>query len=138
VSDTTLRYSLEPSDDLDTLAADVLDAAINVHRILGPGFLESIYEQALCIELVDRGITFARQCGVSIQYKGQLIGEARIDLLIGNRLIVELKAVENIAPIHLAQTLSYLKATRLSLALLINFNAPILLRGVRRVVLSRP
>jgi GxxExxY protein len=136
VSDSSLRYPPEPSTDLDTLAADVLDAAIEVHRILGPGFLESVYEQALCIELANRGTSFARQCGVSVSHKGHPVGEARIDLLIEDRLIVELKAVDNIAPIHLAQTLSYLKATRLPLALLINFNAPVLLRGVRRVVLT--
>jgi len=70
------------------------------------------------------------------RYKETVVGDARIDLLVGERLIVELKAVDNVAPIHLAQAMSYLKATRLPLALLINFNAPVLLRGVRRIVLS--
>lgn len=123
---------------LDHLAADVLDSAIEVHRTLGPGFLEGIYEQALCIELTQRGIAFVRQASTRVDYKGQLVGEARIALVIDERLVVELKATEHIAPIHLAQAMSYLRATRLRLALLINFNVPVLLRGVRRVIRSSP
>lgn len=130
------RVRLEPSNEIDAVAADLLDAAIEVHRALGPGFLEAIYEEALCIELALRGIAFARQSSVPVHYKGRTVGEARIDLLVADCLIVELKAVEHVAPIHLAQAMSYLRATRLPLALLVNFNAPVLLRGVRRVVLS--
>ncbi len=130
------RLRIEPSPDIDALAADLLDAAIEVHRYLGPGFLEAIYEEALSAELTLRGMPFVRQATVQVQYKGRVVGDARIDLLVAERLIVELKAVENVAPIHLAQAMSYLKATKLPLALLLNFNAPVLLRGVRRVVLS--
>jgi GxxExxY protein len=126
----------EPDAATDALATELLDAAIEVHRALGPGFLETIYEHALCLELSLRGIPFARQAIVRVHYKGELVGDARIDLLIAERLIVELKAIDQIAPIHLAQAMSYLKATGLPLALLVNFNAPVLLRGVRRVVLS--
>jgi GxxExxY protein len=133
---TTSAPITEPSAELDALAAEVLDAAIEVHRALGPGFLEAIYEQALCIELAMRAIPFARQSRVQVHYKDKLVGDARVDLLVADRLIVELKAVDQIASIHLAQAMSYLKATGLQLALLVNFNAPILLRGVRRVVLS--
>jgi GxxExxY protein len=133
---TTHVPTTEPSAELDALAARVLDAAIEVHRALGPGFLEAIYEQALCVELAIRAIPFARQSRVQVHYKEQLVGEARVDLLVAGRLIVELKAVDQIASIHLAQTMSYLKATGLQLALIVNFNAPLLLRGVRRVVLS--
>jgi GxxExxY protein len=128
----------EPCAEIDAIAADLLDAAIEVHRALGPGFLEAIYEEALCLELALRAIPFARQSSVQVRYKGRIVGDARIDLLVADRLIVELKAIEQIAPIHLAQAMSYLKATRLPLALLVNFNAPVLLRGVRRVVLSQP
>jgi len=131
------RLRLEPSTELDGIAADLLDAAIEVHRALGPGFLEAIYEEALCIELALRGVPFVRQSNVRVHYKGRLVGDARIDLLVADRLIVELKAVEHIAPIHLAQAMSYLRATKLPLALLINFNAPVLLRGVKRIILSQ-
>ena len=131
------RLRLEPSTELDGIAADLLDAAIEVHRALGPGFLEAIDEEALCIELALRGVPLVRQSSVRVHYKGRLVGDARIDLLVADRLIVELKAVEHIAPIHLAQAMSYLRATKLPLALLINFNAPVLLRGVKRIILSK-
>lgn len=127
---------VQPAGDIEAIAADLLDAAIEVHRCLGPGFLETIYEEALCVELTLRGVAFIRQAPIQVAYKGRIVGDARIDLLIADRLIVELKAIEQIAPIHLAQALSYLKTTKLPLALLINFNAPVLLRGVRRVLLS--
>lgn len=124
----------EPSAELDRLAHCVIGAAIEVHRILGPGFLESVYEEALCIELTLRGIAFARQVRIGVQYKGQAVGDARLDLLVDNSLVVELKAAESIAPIHIAQTLSYLKATRLRVGLLISFNVSTLRRGIKRVI----
>lgn len=130
------RILLQPTGEIEAIAADLLDAAIEVHRCLGPGFLETIDEEALCIELALRGVAFTRQAPIQVAYKGRIVGDARIDLLVGDRLIVELKAIEQIAPIHLAQALSYLKTTKLPLALLVNFNAPVLLRGVRPVVLS--
>jgi GxxExxY protein len=124
----------EPGCQVDALAHAVVDAAVEVHRHLGPGFFESTYEQALGIELALRGIAFVRQPAVAILYKDQLVGEARPDLLVAARLIVELKTVDAMSSIHLAQALSYLKATDLPLALVVNFNVPVLLRGVRRVV----
>ena len=124
----------EPSVELDRLAHRVIGAAIEVHRLLGPGFLEAVYEEALCIELALRGLPFARQIPIGVEYKGQKVGEARLDLLVDTSLVVELKAVECIAPIHVAQTLSYLKATRLRLGLLITFNATTLQRGIKRVI----
>ena len=99
-----------------------------------PGFLESIYEEALCIELEDRQIPFERQKEISVLYKDRQIGQQRIDLLVGKSLIVELKAVEALAEIHKAQVISYLKATHLSLGLLINFNVPVLKNGIQRIV----
>ena len=131
------RAWLEPSADIDAIAAELLDAAIEVHRALGPGFLEAIYEEALCVELALRAIPFVRQSSVAVHYKGRIVGDASIDLLVADRLLVELKAIEQIAPIHVAQAMSYLKATGLPLALLVNFNAPVLLRGVRRVIRSQ-
>jgi len=95
-----------------------------------------VYEEALCIELEARRILHVRQCPIAVTYKGQPVGEARLDLLIGSVPILELKAVEQLAPIHSAQIMSYLRATGHHLGLLINFNVPILKNGIRRVVLS--
>lgn len=126
----------EPSAELDRLAHAVIGAAIEVHRVLGPGFLESVYEEALCVELKLSGIPYERQAVVAVDYKGHAVGESRLDLLIGGALIVELKAVDALAPIHSAQLISYLKATGRPLGLLINFNVPTLKEGIRRIVLS--
>ena len=106
------------------------------HRELGPGLLEGVYEKALCIEFELRGIAFRTQSRVGIAYKGRPVGKGRLDLIVGDRLLVELKAVEKLAPIHLAQTISYLRMTNRALGLLINFNVPVLKEGIRRVVLS--
>ena len=127
----------EPSQELDQLAHAVIGAAIEVHRLLGAGFLESVYEEALCIELQLRGIPFASQVAVALNYKGRIVGQGKLDLLIGNSLVVELKAVDTLAPIHSAQVISYLKVTGHQLGLLINFNETVLKHGIRRVILSR-
>ena len=126
----------EPDQTLDRLARDVIGAVIDVHREIGPGFLESVYQNALCHELTLRGIKHVAQAPVAVSYKGVLVGEGRIDILVENRLIVELKTVEAFDAIHHAQVISYLKATNIALGLLINFNLPTLKDGVRRVILS--
>jgi GxxExxY protein len=126
----------EPSRDLDQLAHLVIGAAIEVHRELGPGFLESVYERALSCELTERNVPHVCQAPIQIRYKGQDVGEGRLDMLIDKRLVVELKAIERFEAIHQAQLISYLKATQCFLGLLINFNVPILKQGIRRVVLS--
>ena len=126
----------EPDAAVDALARAVLDAAFEVHRLLGPGFLESVYEEALATELRLRDVAFTRQLVIGVDYKGSNVGLARLDLLVGGKLVVELKAVEQLAPIHLAQVLSYLKATGHGLGLLITFNVRELRRGIRRVVRS--
>ena len=130
------RPRIEPDAETDRLAQEVIGAAIEVHRALGPGFLESLYEQAMSIELGLRGIAYQRQVPVAVNYKGHSIGESRLDLLVEGKLIVELKAVDQFAPIHTAQVMSYLKATGHQLGLLINFNVVRLKDGVKRVVLS--
>jgi GxxExxY protein len=127
----------EPDFEIDQIARVVVDAALEVHRILGPGLLESVYEQALSVELGLRGIACARQLPIAVTYKNVAIGEARLDLLVANQLVVELKACEQLLPIHLAQVLSYLKASDRSLGLLINFNVCLLRQGIRRVIRSR-
>ena len=126
----------EPDPLLDRLTHQVIGAAIEVHRQLGPGFLESVYEEAMCIELTLRGIAFTRQPEVAIDYKGRPVGQGRLDLLVAECLVVELKAVETLAPIHSAQMISYLRITKRQLGLLINFNVAMLRDGIKRVVLS--
>jgi GxxExxY protein len=127
----------EPDPELDAYARVVIDAAVEVHRVLGPGFLESVYEEAMAVELALRGVPFRRQVPVALVYKGVPIGQARLDLQIADRLVVELKASDGPLPSHLAQLLSYLKATGQPLGLLINFNVPFLRQGIKRVIRTR-
>ena len=127
----------EPPERVDLLAYAVIGAAIEVHRILGRGFLESIYEMALIEELRAREIPFENQVSIPIFYKTGLIGEHRLDLLVGGELVVELKATSGITDAHLAQTLSYLKAGAFQLGLVMNFNVRTLKEGgIKRVVSS--
>lgn len=127
----------EPDRELDQLARVVINAAMEVHRNLGPGLLESVYEQALSVELELRGIAFAQQVPIAVIYKGVAIGEARLDLLVADRLVVELKACDVLRAVQVSQLLSYLRASDRSLGLLIDFNVPLLKHGVRRVIRSR-
>jgi len=112
-----------------------IGCAIEVHKQLGPGLLESVYESALCIELSSAGLRFTRQVGVPLYYKGQLISEHRPDLVVADRVIVEVKSVERFDPIHVAQMLTYLRITGLRTGLVLNFNSAMLKHGVRRVIL---
>jgi GxxExxY protein len=126
----------EPGERLDELAHAIIGAAIEVHRNLGPGSLESAYENALCVELKLRGIPFTRQHTVSVDYKGRDVGTGKIDILVDGILVVELKAVEAVLPVHVAQVISYLKVVGGKLGLLLNFNAAVMKNGVKRVVMS--
>ncbi len=119
---------------LNWLSEALIGAAIEVHRALGRGFLEAVYEQALCMELRERGIPFARQVVIEVSYRGHRVGEGRLDLLIAGELVLELKATEGLAPLHKAQLLSYLKTCGYRLGLLINFNTPRLVDGISRVI----
>ncbi|MEZ2232461.1 GxxExxY protein [Microcoleus sp.] len=114
----------------------VIGAAMEVHKELGPGFLEAVYENSLREELSRRGIPFDPQPTVNVFYKGVVVGEGRYDMLVANTLIVELKSVQTILPIHEAQVISYLKMTGYPLGLLINFNVRFLKEGIRRIILS--
>jgi len=125
---------LEPSAELDELAHKVIGAAIEVHRHLGPGLLESVYEQAFCVELNLLEIKFRRQASVKLSYKGHHVGQGRLDLLVEDKLVVELKAVEKLTDVHKAQVLSYLRTAGYHLGLLINFNVRILRDGIMRLV----
>jgi GxxExxY protein len=128
----------ETPPEVNDAARRVVEAAVEVHRHLGPGYVESVYENALAVELGLRGIPFERQVAFRVAYKGHEVGEGRMDLLVECCLVVELKAVERITDVHLAQALSYLKATGRTLGLLINVNVPVLLRGVKRIVRNHP
>lgn len=135
-TDTTPERHAVVPEDIERLARSVLDGAFAVHRSLGPGLLESVYEACMAIELEQRSVRFRRQVGVSIEYQGRVIEPAyRIDLLVDDLVVVEIKAVERLLPIHEAQTLTYMKLARKRLGLLINFNVPLLRDGFRRLVL---
>jgi len=113
----------------------VIGAAIEVHRHLGPGLLESIYEAALAFELSERGLAVERQKPVPLAYKGLKFDEGfRIDLLVAGEVVVELKCVDAVLPIHEAQVLSYLKLAGLRTGLLLNFKSPVLKQGIKRFV----
>jgi GxxExxY protein len=122
-------------DDINNLTYDIIGTAMDVHRILSPGLLESVYEDAMCVELHMRDLAFERQKQISIDYKGHSVGIMRLDLLVEDSVIVELKAVERLMPIHQAQAMTYLKITGKRLALLINFNVTVLKKGIKRIAL---
>jgi GxxExxY protein len=123
------------SYDLNQLSSQIIGAAIEVHRHLGPGLLESAYEECLCRELTLRGIGIERQKALPLEYKGaKLDCGYRLDLIVENILILELKACEKIEPIHKAQILTYLKLTDLHLGLILNFNVAVMRDGVIRIV----
>jgi GxxExxY protein len=128
----------EQRDRLDALSNRVIGLCIEVHRELGPGLLESAYEEALAHELTMAGIRFERQREMPLCYKGvKLNCGYRLDLIVEGELVLELKAVSELQPIHQAQLLTYLKLERRSLGLLINFNVPVLKDGIRRVVTGK-
>jgi GxxExxY protein len=112
----------------------VIGAAIEVHRHLGPGYLESIYHRALCVELRLRGISFDVERRIDVVYKGELLHGQKLDLIVESLVVVEVKAVSQLEEIHGSQVVSYLRATGLRAGLLINFNSVVLKAGIRRIV----
>ena len=130
------RENESENETRDRLSGAVLGAAIEVHRALGPGLLEAVYEECLCHELNIGGIQFARQVPLPIQYKGVYLDCGyRMDLVVEDQLILEVKSVERLLPLHDAQLLTYLKLSGIKKGLLLNFNARVLKQGVRRLVL---
>ena len=122
-----------------SLTGQVIGCAMEVHRHLGPGLLESVYEECLCRELADREVPFERQMMVPLTYKSRPIDAAyRIDLLVAKRVIVEIKAVEKLLPIHEAQVLTYMRLAQIPLGLLLNFQNVVLRHGIRRLSLKPP
>lgn len=128
----------KPDAEIEALVTAVIGAAIEVHSILGPGHMESTYERALCRELKLRGIAYKKQHKLDVDYKGERVGESRADLLVAGRLIVEMKAVESVAPVHLAQVRSYIRIQKEVLGLLLNFNVPAMnsKNAIRRVIIG--
>ena len=121
--------------DLNKLSSTIIGEAIEVHQILGPGLLESAYEECLCKELGLRGLSFERQKPLPLEYKGDKLDCGyRLDVVVENGIILEFKACEKIEPIHKAQLLTYLKLSKLSLGLLLNFNVPLMRDGIVRIV----
>jgi GxxExxY protein len=113
----------------------VVDAALTVHRVLGPGLLESVYELALAHELSQRGLTAARQVPIRIEYRGVYLGEGfRADIIVEGKVLLELKSVEHLTPVHRKQVQTYLRLTGLALGLLLNFGAPLMKDGIVRCV----
>jgi GxxExxY protein len=127
------EFAAIPEND-EALAKAVIGAAIEVHRKLGPGFLERIYRKALAYELSLRGIDAEQEQEIVVPYKNIDIEGQRLGVLVGGRVVVELKCVEEFAPIHQTQIISYLKAAKLRLGLLINFKTQLLKDGIKRIV----
>ena len=119
----------------DALTERIIACAIAVHRALGPGLMETTYEEALCLELTDEGVLFTRQIGVPVVYKGRVIGEYRPDLVVEGRVVVEIKSVERLIGVHQAQVLAYMRVLQVPVGLLVNFNGEVLRTGVKRLVI---
>lgn len=126
---------MSQAEQQDPLTFQIIGAAIEVHKLLGPGLLESLYEDALCVEFEERKLRYEQQKPISINYKGRNVGDLIADIIVENRVIVELKSVEQLAPIHSAQVMTYLKLTNLRIGLLINFNVPVLKNGIKRFII---
>ena len=120
--------------NVELVGKEIIGAAIEVHRALGPGFLEKIYQEALCLEMHARGLHFERERPVNVVYRGIPIPGQRIDLIVDARVVVELKASSKIDLAHDAKVMSYLRTTGLRLGLLLNFNCPTLRDGIKRIV----
>jgi GxxExxY protein len=127
-----------PPPIYNELTAAVIGAAIEVHRELGPGLPEEVYQKATEIELVERCIQFEPQKRVEVLYRGVLVGHGKIDLFVGGCLIVDLKAVESLLPVHRLQVRTYMKILQQPLGLLINFDVPLLKHGIKRVIETEP
>ena len=119
----------------DALTHSIIGCGIEVHRHLGPGLPEGTYEEALCIELSETGLTYTRQVAVPVTYKGRIIGEHRPDLVVCGKVVVEIKSVERLHPVHVAQTLTYMRVLRAPVGLLMNFNTDVLRTNVRRLAI---
>lgn len=135
--DTETPRNFAPiSDDMDKIGKAIVDCAFQVHSTLGPGLLENIYEEAFICELDERSLAYKAQDTIHIPYKNKVLKNTyRLDLIVEDQIIIELKATENLQPVHKAQILTYLKLTNLRLGYLINFNVPLIKNGINRIAL---
>ena len=127
--------SLEFTEICDPLTEKIIGCAIEVHRVLGLGLLEATYEGALCVELELAGLSFQRQSAVPVTYKNRPVGDCRLDLIVENSVVIEIKSVDRFDPVFEAQLLTHLKITGIKHGLLLNFNSRLLKDGIKRMVL---
>ena len=130
-----LRVQSPLSDDVERLIYDIIGCCIRVHRELGPGLLERIYAGAICIDLNANGIPFEREKRIPVTYRGEVLVDQYLDLVVGGQVVLEIKAVEALSPAHHKQILNYMRIARLRAGLLVNFNVAILPDGLSRKVL---
>jgi len=123
------------SAETEELLTQVIGCCIDVHRVLGPGLLESICSRAVCIELDAAGISYEREKQIEVVYRGQFLCHQRLDIVVENQIVLEIKCVERLNPVHDAQLLNYLRLSKLRVGLLVNFNVAVLKDGLRRRVL---
>ena len=130
-----LRVPTPLPDELETLVHDTIGCCIAVHRVLGPGLLETIYSRALCLELAAKGIAFEREKSYPVIYRGELLCEQHLDFVVGGEIVLELKSVEQLAQVNHAQLLNYMRVAQKRVGLLINFNVVVLRDGLKRKIL---
>jgi GxxExxY protein len=126
---------LQNIEEINQITQKIIGCAIEVHKNLGPGLLESIYEKALCVEFENNGIKFEKQKIINVSYKKRYVGDFKIDILVEDNVVVELKSVERFDPVFEAQILSYMKLGEYKIGLLINFNSKLLKEGIKRFIL---
>ena len=130
-----LRVKSDLPVETEDLATRVIGCCIDVHRALGPGLLEKIYARAVCIELDHAGILYQREREIPVTYRGELLCQQRLDIVVADQIILEIKSVEHINPVHRAQLTTYLRISKIRLGLLFNFNVAILQDGIKRIIL---
>ena len=130
-----LKVSSPLSDEAERVIHDTIGCCITVHRALGPGLFERVYDSALCLELTAAGIAYDREKTYPVTYRGEVISEQRVDIVVGGIIVLELKSVEQLSPLHHKQILSYMRVAHLRAGLLVNFNVAMLPDGLRRKVL---
>ena len=130
-----LRVKSDLPVETEDLANRVIGCCIDVHRALGPGLLETIYARAVCIELDHAGILYQREREIPVTYRGELLCQQRLDIVVADQIILEIKSVEHINPVHRAQLTTYLRISKIRLGLLFNFNVAILQDGIKRIIL---
>ena len=131
----TLRISSNLGDELEELIRIVIGAFLDVHRELGPGMSEAVYASAARLELTERKIAFESEKRFAVKYRGKFLRHQRVDLLVDEKLVVEIKSVERLHPVYKAQVVSYMRVAGVRAGLLVNFNVPLLKQGIQRIVL---